>query len=51
MNVTYYKEHDKYINPSSLTFLWSLANGIFTFTGMFGGVASGWICDRYGRCI
>lgn len=36
-------------NKAQLTFIWSVVVGIFPLGGMFGGLLTGFVADKFGR--
>ncbi|CAK9292562.1 unnamed protein product [Gordionus sp. m RMFG-2023] len=48
-NQTYYKRYNKYMTPSQITGYWALTVAIANLGGLFGGLLSGFFCDKLGR--
>ncbi|CAK9292560.1 unnamed protein product, partial [Gordionus sp. m RMFG-2023] len=48
-NQTHYERHQTPMKPSQITVLWAITVSIYNVSGLFGGLTSGYFCDKFGR--
>lgn len=48
-NESYTSRYGEVMSESTETIIWSITNGMVPFGGIFGGLTSGLLADRFGR--